>query len=357
VVVNISMMKRCLELAQKGKGHVAPNPMVGAVLEYDGRIIGEGWHRQYGEAHAEVNCIESVKPEDEQFIENSTMYVSLEPCAHHGKTPPCANRIVAEGIKNVVVCNEDPFSEVDGKGMQILEDNHIMTVSGILEEEGKWLNRRFFCFHQNKRPYIILKWAQSSNGIFAPCGNRRYQISNAASTKLVHKWRTEEAAIMVGTNTALADNPQLTARLWEGKQPLRIVIDRSLILPTNLHLFNGEVDTWIINDRKKETGNTLQYVQLKFDDNLPNNLMKQLHAANIQSIIIEGGAKLLNSFIEKGLWDEARVFTAEKEIEHGIAAPVLTNAGKVFETEIESDLLELYINNNSLYKYVQGMEL
>jgi diaminohydroxyphosphoribosylaminopyrimidine deaminase/5-amino-6-(5-phosphoribosylamino)uracil reductase len=174
---------------------------------------------------------------------------------------------------------------------------------------------------------------------------------------LVHKWRTEEAAIMVGTNTAFADNPQLTARLWEGKQPIRIVIDRSLILPTNLHLFNGDVNTWIVNDRKNETGKNLQYVQLEFDNNLPDNLMKQLHVANVQSIIIEGGAKLLNSFIEKGLWDEARVFTAEQEIQHGIAAPILSNASKAFETEIESDLLELYINNNSLYPYVQGMEL
>jgi diaminohydroxyphosphoribosylaminopyrimidine deaminase/5-amino-6-(5-phosphoribosylamino)uracil reductase len=256
-----------------------------------------------------------------------------------------------------VICNEDPFAKVNGAGMQILEDNHVMIASGIMEKAGKWLNRRFFCFHQNKRPYIILKWAQSANGIFAPYGSRRYQISNAASTKLVHKWRTEEAAIMAGTNTALADNPQLTARLWEGKQPLRIVIDRSLILPTNLHVFNGEVNTWIINDKKSETGNNLQYVQMDFDDNLPENLMKQLHAANIQSVIIEGGAKLLNSFIEKELWDEARVFTGRAPIEHGITAPTLTNAKKSFETDIESDLLELYINKNSLYPYVQGMEL
>lgn len=350
-------IKRCLDLALMGKGNVAPNPMVGAVLVHSGRIIGEGWHRQYGEAHAEVSCIENVKQEDRKLIPGSTMYVSLEPCAHHGRTPPCAGRIVQEGIQNVVICNDDPFAAVNGKGMQILKDNHVQTLSGILSDEGKWVNRRFFCFHQNKRPYIILKWAQSSKGIFAPYGNRRYQITNAASTKLVHKWRTEEAAIMVGTNTALADNPQLTSRLWEGKQPLRIVIDRSLILPANLHLFNGEVNTWIINDKKSETGNNLQYVQMEFDDNLPHNLMKELHAANIQSIIIEGGAKLLSSFIEKDLWDEARVFTGDKDITQGIAAPRLTNANKVFETSIETDTLELYVNKNSLYPYVQGMEL
>jgi diaminohydroxyphosphoribosylaminopyrimidine deaminase/5-amino-6-(5-phosphoribosylamino)uracil reductase len=256
-----------------------------------------------------------------------------------------------------VICNDDPFAKVDGKGLQILKDNHVQTLSGILSAEGKWVNRRFFCFHQNKRPYIILKWAQSSNGIFAPYGNRRYQITNAASTTLVHKWRTEEAAIMVGTNTALADNPQLTSRLWEGKQPLRIVIDRSLILPTNLHLFDGKVNTWVINDLKEAQGNNLQYIRLDFDNNLPDTIMKRLHEANIQSIIIEGGAKLLNSFIEKGLWDEARVFTSEKEIEHGIAAPQLTNANKALETLIETDTLELYVNKNSLYPYVQGMEL
>lgn len=350
-------IKRCLDLALMGKGNVAPNPMVGAVLVHSGRIIGEGWHRKYGEAHAEVNCIENVKQEDRKLIPGSTMYVSLEPCAHHGRTPPCAGRIVEEGIKNVVTCNDDPFAAVNGKGMQILKDNHVQTLSGILSDEGKWVNRRFFCFHQNKRPYIILKWAQSANGIFAPYGNRRYQITNAASTKLVHKWRTEEAAIMVGTNTALADNPQLTSRLWEGKQPLRIVIDRSLILPTNLNLFNAEVDTWVVNDQKEESSNNLQYIKLDFDDKLLGDIMQKLHAANIQSVIIEGGAKLLNSFIEKDLWDEARVFTGDKDITQGIAAPRLTNANRTFETSIETDTLELYVNKNSLYPYVQGMEL
>ncbi len=357
MVVNEVFMKRCLELAQMGKGNVAPNPMVGAVLVYDGRIIGEGWHRKYGEAHAEVNCIENVKTEDRHLIPQSTMYVSLEPCAHHGKTPPCANRIVAESIKQVVVCNADPFEKVDGRGMQVLQDNHIETSIGLLEAEGKWLNRRFFCFHQNRRPYVILKWAQSSNGIFAPYGNRRYQISNEASTRLVHKWRTEEAAIMVGTNTALADNPQLTSRYWEGRDPLRIVIDRSLVLPANLHLFDGSVDTWVVNDKKEECSNNLQYIQLDFDDNMLNNLMIRLYETNIQSVIIEGGAKLLNSIIEKGLWDEARVFTSPTSIEHGIAAPELINAYKAFDADVATDTLELFVNKNSLYPYVQGMEL
>lgn len=349
-------IKRCLELAQKGKGMVAPNPMVGAVLVYDGRIIGEGWHEQYGNAHAEVNCIESVCVEDKALIPYSTMYVSLEPCAHHGKTPPCANRIVAEGIKEVVVCNADPFAEVNGQGMKTLADHQVTAVSGILDAEGKWVNRRFFCFHQNKRPYIILKWAQSANGKFAPYGNRRYQITHEAGMRLVHKWRTEEAAIMVGTNTALADDPQLTARYWEGKNPVRIVIDRSLVLPASLHLFDGSVNTWVVNDSKEAQEQNVQYIKVDFDV-LPHNLMKRLHEANIQSVIIEGGAKLLNSFIEMGLWDEARILTGEVSIEQGLPAPVLTNAVKAFETSIESDMLEVYTNNNSLYPYVQGMEL
>lgn len=357
MVVDTNIMKRCLELAQRGKGQVTPNPMVGAVLVHDGRVIGEGWHQQYGQPHAEVNCIESVSESDKHFIPDSTMYVSLEPCAHHGKTPPCADRIVAEGIKEVVVCNDDPYVEVDGRGMKILQNNGVKTTSKVLDAEGKWVNRRFFCFHQQKRPYIILKWAQSANKKFAPYGNRRYQITNEASTKLVHKWRTEETAIMVGTNTALGDNPQLTARLWKGKNPLRIVIDRSLVLPTNLHVFDGLVNTWVVNDQKEESGNNPHYVKLGFDDYLLDALMKRLHDANVQSIIVEGGAKLLNSFIGKGLWDEARVFTGAKDIEHGIAAPEILNANKVFETDIENDLLELYINNNSLYPYVQGMEL
>lgn len=350
-------MKRCLELAGMGKGHVAPNPMVGAVLVHNNRIIGEGWHKEYGKAHAEVNCIESVSTEDKALIPESTMYVSLEPCAHHGKTPPCAERLVKEQVKEVIVCNADPFEKVGGRGMQILKDNHITTAMGILDAEGKWLNRRFFCFHENKRPYIILKWAQSSNGIFTPYGNRRYQIGNAYSQKLVHKWRTEETAIMVGTNTALADNPQLTARLWDGRQPLRIVIDRSLILPSSLKLFDKEVDTWVINDKKEEQGNNLSYIKLNFENNLLENILKRLYEANIQSVIVEGGARLLNSFIENGLWDEARIFTAEKGIDNGIPAPELNHAYKVMDISIETDTLNVYVDKNSLYPYVQGMEL
>lgn len=350
-------MRRCLQLAEMGKGHVSPNPMVGAVLVHDDRVIGEGWHKEYGKAHAEVNCIESVADADKHLIPESTMYVSLEPCAHHGKTPPCAERLVKERVKEVIVCNPDPFEKVGGRGMQILHDNNIITTTSILDKEGRWLNRRFFCVQENKRPYVILKWAQSANGKFAPYGNRRYQISNAYSSSIVHKWRTEEDAIMVGTNTALADDPQLTSRLWEGKSPLRIVIDRSLILPTNLKLFNKETDTWVVNDMKEEQGENLQYVQLEFDEHLLENILQRLYDAKVQSLIVEGGAKLLDTFIDKGLWDEARVITGNKVIEHGIAAPVLTNATTAFETELEEDALQVYVNSDSKYPYAEGMGL
>ncbi len=350
-------MRRCLQLAEMGRGQVSPNPMVGAVLVHDGRIIGEGWHREYGKAHAEVNCIDSVADADKHLIAESTMYVSLEPCAHHGKTPPCAERLVKEKVKEVIVCNPDPFEKVGGRGMQILHDNNIKTDTGILDKEGRWLNRRFFCVQENKRPYIILKWAQSANGIFAPYGNRRYQISNAYSSNIVHKWRTEEDAIMVGTNTALADDPQLTARLWEGKNPLRIVIDRSLILPNNLKLFNKETDTWIVNDMKAEQGDNLQYIKLEFDEHLLDGILQRLYDAKVQSLIVEGGAKLLNTFIAKGLWDEARVITGNKVIEHGIAAPVLSNAVAAFDTTLAEDTLQVYVNSDSKYPYAEGMGL
>lgn len=350
-------MQRCLDLAQMGKGNVAPNPMVGAVLVYNGRIIGEGWHRKYGEAHAEVNCLESVAEDDKHLVPESTMYVSLEPCSHYGKTPPCAVRLVAEQVKKVVICNDDPFEKVDGRGLQILNTAGIETETAILKEKGEWLNRRFFCFHKQKRPYVILKWAQTENGYFAPYGNRRYQLSNEYSARLVHKWRTEEAAIMVGTNTALADDPQLTARLWNGNQPLRIVIDRSLVLPNSLKLFDNNVETWVFNDKKDDVIGNVSYVKVDFDDSLPGTILSELYKANIQSIIIEGGAKLLHSFIEKGLWDEARVITADATLSHGIAAPLLTNGSKEFDMRFGTDTLTLYVNNKSAYPYVQGMEL
>jgi diaminohydroxyphosphoribosylaminopyrimidine deaminase/5-amino-6-(5-phosphoribosylamino)uracil reductase len=283
------------------------------------------------------------------------MYVSLEPCAHYGKTPPCASRLVKEQVKEVIVCNVDPFEKVGGKGMKILQDAGIKTTTGVMNAEGLWLNRRFYCFHQQKRPYIILKWAQTHKGFIAPLNRTRYQISNESSKQLVHKWRIEEDAIMVGYNTALHDDPQLTARLWKGKQPLRIVLDKQLQLPSTLRLFDGEADTWVVNEQREELRGSISYKKLSFDNLLPG-LMAELHSAAKLSVIVEGGAHLLNSFIAAGLWDEARVFIADKDLEEGIAAPLLNTADMAQQQELGADTLQLFVNGRSAYRFVNGMD-
>jgi diaminohydroxyphosphoribosylaminopyrimidine deaminase/5-amino-6-(5-phosphoribosylamino)uracil reductase len=349
-------IRRCLELAQRSKGYTAPNPMVGAVLVYNGRIIGESWHKQYGEAHAEVNCLESVATENKHLIKDSTMYVSLEPCAHYGKTPPCATRLVQEKVKEVIICNTDPFEQVRGKGIKILNEHGIKTTEGILDAEGKWVNRRFFTFHQKKRPYIILKWAQTQNGYFAPLHKGRLQLSNKHSQQLVHKWRTEEAAIMIGHQTAVADNPLLTARSWNGKQPLRIVLDKRLVLSHHLNIFNEDAATWVLNEKKDENKGNISFVKLVFDEILLTRLLEKLHDANILSLIVEGGAVLLQSFIDAGLWDEARIFSTETILDEGLEAPSLKDANTALTTELDTDRLHVYTNKNA-YPYVQGMEL
>jgi diaminohydroxyphosphoribosylaminopyrimidine deaminase/5-amino-6-(5-phosphoribosylamino)uracil reductase len=350
-------IRRCLELAQRAKGNVAPNPMVGAVLVHNGRIIGEGWHKEYGQLHAEVNCLDSVLKADKHLIPESIMYVGLEPCAHHGKTPPCALKLIEEKVKEVVVCNIDPFAAVAGKGVQMLQEHHVAVQTAVLDAEGQWLNRRFYCFHKQKRPYIILKWAQTQEGLFAPLNRTRYQMSNEHSKQLLHKWRSEEAAIMVGHVTASSDDPQLTARLWNGKQPLRIVLDKKLALPRNLRIFDSEANTWIINEQKEATEGHLSYVKLVFDDILLTRILEQLYAANIQSLIVEGGAVLLQSFINAGLWDEARVFVTEAMLKKGLPAPGIRDADKAFITPLEGDELHVYVHQSSPYKYVAGMEL
>lgn len=344
-------------MAHLGAGHVAPNPMVGAVLVYEGKIIGEGWHKKYGEAHAEVNCFDSVKEEDRHLIPESVMYVSLEPCAHYGKTPPCANRIVAEGVKKVIICNRDPFDKVDGRGISILEDAGIEVTVGVLEEEGRWLNRGFFTFHEENRPYIILKWAQTADGFIGPEDGSRIQISNKHSGQLVHKWRTEEAAILVGYKTALADNPELTARTWEGSNPLRIVIDRDLSLPQELKIFNTEAETWVLNSVKSDKFDTVSFIKVNDFSQLISSLLVELYKAGKMSLIVEGGAKLLQQFIDAGMWDEARVFMAPQYLGNGIPAPILSVSNKVLEEFISSDTLSAYLRNGTKYTLKEGAEL
>lgn len=350
-------IRRCFDLAQLAKGLTAPNPMVGAVLVHNDRVIGEGWHQQYGEAHAEVNCLSSVADEDKHLIPGSTMYVNLEPCAHHGKTPPCAVRLTEEKVKAVVISNRDPFEKVAGRGIDILTKNNIPVTTGILEQEGKWLNRRFFCFHEQKRPYIILKWAQTKEGFFAPTDRSRFQISNVQSQSLSHKWRTEEAAIMVGYNTALYDNPQLTARQWNGKQPLRIVLDRNLELPKTHHIFKAGSPTWIVNEKKEEGIGFPDYLQIPMDEKFFNRLMQRLYNANILSLVVEGGAALLDNFMDNDLWDEARIFTGSASLPNGLPAPLLRNADNILDIQLGDDRLNVYTKRQTPYAYVQGMQL
>ena len=358
----ITYMHRCLELAQQAKGHTAPNPMVGAVLVYNDHIIGEGYHHHYGADHAEVNCLKNViEGGDQCYIPDSTMYVNLEPCAHQGITPPCATRLVAEHVKKVTIANTDPFAQVNGKGIQILTEAGIQIETGLLKEEGLWVNRRFFCFHQQKRPYIILKWAQTQDGFIAAADRSRFQITGSESQVLVHKWRTEEGAIMVGATTALNDNPQLTARLVEGHQPLRIVLDRNLQLPATHHIFDSAAPTWVVNEQRETLHGNVHSIQLKFDDTLLTHLLQRLYDAKIQSLIVEGGAALLNSFISVGLWDEARVFTGTTSLTNGIVAPALSNYTEVFPTPLHlylwDDTAQVFINKNSHYPFAEGMEL
>ena len=350
-------MKRCLELAHLGVGQVAPNPMVGAVLVHNDRIISEGWHHAYGDIHAEIDCFDNVAAADRHLIQQSTLYVNLEPCAHTGKTPPCARRIVNEKVKKVVIANSDPFDQVSGKGIRILEEAGVVVEKGLLCDEGSWLNRRFFCFHTNKRPYIILKWAQTPDGYFAPADKSRFQITNTASQQLVHKWRTEESAVLVGTETAINDDPRLTSRLWQGRQPLRIVLDRTLKVPETHHLFDRDAPTWVINEQKQYKTQNVSYFKCSFNSNLLPQLLVLLHDHNIQSLIVEGGAQLLGSFLQAQLWDEARIFTGKKILGDGVAAPLIVNGVHSFATSFGGDRLDLFVHTKSTYQYVPGSEL
>lgn len=339
-------MLRCIELAKKGAGFVAPNPMVGAVLVYNYNIIGEGYHQQFGQAHAEVNCINSVIDEDKPLIENSTLYVSLEPCAHVGKTPPCTDLIIHHKIPKVVIGCKDPFEEVDGKGIEKLKNVGIEVIVGIAEKEAIDLNKRFFTFHKKKRPFIILKWAQSSNHKIAHADYSRVQITNDYTNRLVHRWRSEEAAIMVGTNTALYDNPALNVRHWTGKNPVRLVVDMNLRLPHDLKIFDRQQATVIFNSIKHEEEENLLFYKIEKPDSLVDEIMKVCYEMHIQSILIEGGNKLSESFINEGAWDEGRVIeNTSMIINNGLNAPVLTNHHLTKTETISTDLISYYQNN------------
>lgn len=322
--------------------------MVGAVLVYNNRIIGEGYHKKYGEAHAEVNCLNSVKDGDKQLISQSTLYVSLEPCAHYGKTPPCADLIIKNNIPEVVIGCRDPFEEVNGKGIEKLEAAGIKITTGILEKECRELNKRFFTYHTQKRPYIILKWAQSFNGKIAAKGDERTFISNDYSNRLVHRWRGEEAGIMVGTTTALRDDPALTNRLWQSSQPVRIVIDSELRIPLSHKIYDRSIRTIIFNTHKNEQKDNLLYYKLQRDHSFVPQILQALYELAIQSVLIEGGALLLQSFINENLWDEARIITnTDMLIPEGINAPVLNEDTLLINKEMYfSDSVHYYLNRS-----------
>nr|WP_295195533.1 MULTISPECIES: bifunctional diaminohydroxyphosphoribosylaminopyrimidine deaminase/5-amino-6-(5-phosphoribosylamino)uracil reductase RibD [unclassified Sediminibacterium] len=338
-------MFRCLELARHGAGFVSPNPMVGAVLVYQNRIIGEGWHQMYGGPHAEVNCIRSVSQADEHLIPNSTLYVSLEPCAHFGKTPPCSHLIIEKKIHRVVVACSDPFEAVNGKGIQLLEQAGIEVMTGVLEKEAMDLNNRFFCFHQQNRPYIILKWAQSSDGFIAGISEDRLLITHEQTNRLVHRWRSEEAAILIGTETAIKDNPSLTNRYWLGKSPLRLVVDRQLRLPENLVMFRDGNPVIIFNEQKNDQQGELRFVKINTDQSFIDQLFVYCYQNGVQSILVEGGAKLLQSFIDADQWDEARIITnTTLQVGSGLPAPMIKSTPMVHSFTSMTDQINMYIH-------------
>ncbi|MDR7371123.1 bifunctional diaminohydroxyphosphoribosylaminopyrimidine deaminase/5-amino-6-(5-phosphoribosylamino)uracil reductase RibD [Flavobacterium aquidurense] len=341
-------IKRCIELAQNGFGTTYPNPMVGSVIVYNGQIIGEGWHKKAGEPHAEVNAIRSVK--DKSLLKKATIYVSLEPCSHFGKTPPCCDLIIANEIPNVVVGTVDPNEKVAGKGIKKLIEAGANVTIGVLEDECYELNKRFFTFHNKTRPYIILKWAESQDGFLAPVKEINQErkpvwITNQYSRQLVHKWRTEEQAILVGTQTVIDDNPKLNARDWSGNNPVRVVLDQNNRISKDSFIFDDSVKTIVFtkSENNISTENTTFEV-IDFNQNTIPQILTVLHQKQIQSIIIEGGLQTLQSFIDLNIWDEARIFVGETSFEKGTRAPSLVKKNTT-KTSIKNDEL-IYIRNH-----------
>lgn len=337
-------MRRCFELAERGLGYVSPNPLVGAVLVYQDQIIGEGYHERYGEAHAEVNCLNSVHEDKKSLIASSTLYVSLEPCSHYGKTPPCTKAILEHQIKKVVIGCKDFSDKVNGKGIALLRDVGIEVITDVLKEEAIWMNRRFFTAQDKNRPYIILKWAQSMDGFMGREGERIW-ISSEESRKLVHVWRAQEDAIWVGYQTALIDNPELNVRLVTGRNPLRVVYDRDLSLPSSHHIFQGEPFTLVFNSFKEEDQGALSFQKVNAE-NWFEEALRKLCEQGIQSIIIEGGRSILSYAIQHNLWDEARILTSTQLMEHGISSPLLHAGLPVFEGYCGTDQISYFVNPN-----------
>jgi diaminohydroxyphosphoribosylaminopyrimidine deaminase/5-amino-6-(5-phosphoribosylamino)uracil reductase len=345
VKIHEKYISRCIQLAKNGLGTTFPNPMVGSVIVHGNRIIGEGYTSPYGGPHAEVNAINSVR--DKILLKEATLFVTLEPCSHYGKTPPCADLIIKHQIPNVVIGLLDPHEKVAGQGIKKLEAAGISVTVGVLEKECREHHKRFLTYHTKKRPYIILKWAETADGFIAPSHHRRshkpepYWISNAYSQQLVHQWRSQEKAILVGTNTVLADNPKLNVRHWTGQNPIRIVLDRELKIGDKHHILDGSAKTIIITAfRPKNSNHGLIYEAIDFEKNMASQICSILHKHNILSIIIEGGAKTLQSFIASELWDEARIFRGKNRFGEGVRAPEIHGILES-QKQIESDILSL----------------
>ena len=347
--VHQKYIARCVQLARNGLGLTYPNPMVGSLVVHNGEIIGEGWHHKAGEPHAEVNAINAVKNKD--LLKTATIYVSLEPCSHYGKTPPCSNLIIDSGIKKVVIGTVDPFSEVSGRGIAKLMNAGCEVLVGIQEKSCRELNKRFFTYHLKKRPYIILKWAQSADGFLSPEDQDDQKrepvwITNPYSKQLVHKWRAEEQAILVGTNTAVADNPKLNTRLWKGHDPVRVVLDRKLRIPEDSHLFDGSIKTIIFSaeDSQKRNSENVIFETLNFEAEVAEQICRKLYEHELQSVIIEGGRQTMQTFIDSGLWDEARVFTGEVSFRKGTRAPEVSGE-MINQKMILQNHLKIYRND------------
>lgn len=343
-------MERAIQLAKNGLGTTAPNPMVGAVLVHNDQIIGEGFTSVFGGPHAEINAIHSVS--DKSLLKEATLYVTLEPCFHHGKTPPCVEAIIEHHIKKVVVGILDPHEKVAGKGIERLKAANCEVTVGVLEDECREHHKRFLTFHEKKRPYIILKWAQTEDGFIAPEQEFRadtaepYWITSTLSRQLVHQWRAEEQSIFIGTNTALHDNPKLDVRHFEGKNPVRVILDRRLKIKQPYHVLDGSTRTIIITENTDQENYQKEctYEVIDFDTEITQGICEVLHKHNLTSVLIEGGTKTLQSFIDSNLWDEARVFTGKILFNKGIAAPICTGQ-LISETRIGADKLQFFKND------------
>lgn len=344
-------MHRALQLAERGKGLVSPNPMVGAVVVYDNTIIGEGYHRQYGCAHAEVNAINSVQ--DKSLLKNSTIYVSLEPCSHYGKTPPCSQLIIDSGIPRVVVATLDPYPKVSGRGIKMLQEAGIEVVTGVLESEARGINKAFFSMQLLHRPYIYLKWAQTKDNFIDKVRAegeipKPTPISSSFTRMLVHKKRSEVSAIMIGTNTAVNDNPSLTTRYWYGHNPIRVILDRQGRIPHDYHIFDNNVRTIVFTesvDVEKNEGET-SWIPISFDKDLMKNLFAKLYEMKIDSVMVEGGNQLLQGIINDNIWDEACVEVSDLEFGEGVAAPSID--GVVKEEYLFYNSKQIHLVNNKL---------